>query len=262
MKTSNKILLALFGLAALSIVSFVFAAKANDIPMEDRIQQAADEGLVIGNNKVSNIQKTVQPFRYLSVGDHIRVELVQGTPGKVEVNGEENIIPLIELTEENDTLKLSLADKNFNSSKPLTVVVHVDESLELIREADYSFVSTVGAITLGDIIIQNHGHNGRMELNILANELSVSQVGGEGLLDIDGTAQSLKFEGMGSGQFDSRDLSITKAELKMNGAYNIHVFSSDSLSLDATGKGRIRYSGNPSQIDKKLVGSIRLEEIK
>lgn len=261
MKTSNKILLALFGLAALSVVSFVFAAKANDIPLEERVQQAAEEGMVIGNNKVGTIQETRQAFKYLSVGNHIRVELVQGTLGKVEVNGEENIIPLVQFNEENDTLKLSLKDENFNSNKPLTVVVEVDENLELIREADYSFVTNIGELNLGDITIQNHGYGGRMELNLQANQLNISQIG-DGSIDIDGTAQSLSFEGMGSGSFDSRDLSTSEVELTANGSFDIHIFSTEKLNLNATGSGRIRYSGNPSQVNKNLVGAIRLKEIK
>jgi hypothetical protein len=260
MKTSNKILLTLFGVVCAFILSMVLAAKSNDIPMEERIQKAAEDGTVMGNNKVANEQKTFSPFKYLVVTDHVNVELVQGQLGKVEINGEENLLPYIQIEESNDSLIIGRDEtKSYSSSKPMSVVIEVDSSLQLIREYQGARISNVGQLDLGNIRLENSGHDGSMELSFNSNQLSVSNVG-DFHWNLSGQAETLNIEGIGSGEFEGRNLSAKAVTVTTSGSFNISVNASEELVLNTTGNGSIRYTGSPAKVEKNMIGSFHVRE--
>jgi hypothetical protein len=213
----------------------------------------------VGSGKVITEKRTVGEFTSLDLSCSANVTLVQGESLAVSIEGEDNIIPLIETKV--STRKLSIDAKpnaSFRNTKPLTVNIVVP-SLVGVRvtgsgdvEMSKWMIDSLELITSG---------SGSIRIDSLDTPALTATLSGSGDIRIKGGGggtQKIKISG--SGDFNSASMESREVDATTSGSGNITVWVTKILSAHISGSGDIQYYGSP-EVDKKDTGSGSVEKL-
>lgn len=158
------------------------------------------------------------------------VEVNSQKPQKLELEADNNLLPLIETTVKDGTLSIS-HKKQIRQKTKIKAYINV-QNLKELKTSGSSFAN-----------IKNI-NNKEFELDISGS----SKIIASGLTD--------KFEVdiSGSGNIDAKNLKANKAEIDISGSGKAFVSAKDFLNVKIKGSGDVTYFGNP-QIEQKIAGS-------
>jgi uncharacterized lipoprotein YajG len=161
------------------------------------------------------------------------VDITFGEAESVVVEAEDNIVPLIETEVEGGRLVIGTkSNTSYSNKKPVTVHVTL-KSLEVVS------LSGSGSITVQ---------------NFLGDALKVD-LSGSGDINVSGTADSADLTLGGSGKINGEQFKADSVKVSVDGSGDARVYVSEQLEADVSGSGSIRYSGNPKQVSKNVIGS-------
>jgi hypothetical protein len=186
---------------------------------------------VSGSGKVATDKRDVKGFTSVDVSGVFQVEIVSGKDYSVEVQADDNILPLIETNVSGSTLQIDLKDKA--STRSDMVVRITAPNIERVETTGASKVTASG--------IKNDSFS--------INTTGASKVyltGETANLDIDVTGASL---------VDAEQLNAAIANIQASGASKINVNVSGELHSEASGASRIVYSGDPKTVDNHQSGA-------
>ena len=199
-----------------------------------------------GGDSVRGDGKASQESRGLS--DHFtRVEAsgIQGlqiecgqSQEKVQLEGESNILPLIETRVENGVLHIGpKSGESFSTNQPIQVTLFMDNlhNLELSGSVD--------------------GYVRGLHSDRLALELS-----GSSKVRLEGTARQLDLDMSGASSAAAMGLLVDDVRAEMSGASSAMVAPQRTLEVDGSGASSVAYQGNPS-VSKDLSGAASLNRI-
>jgi hypothetical protein len=151
-------------------------------------------------------------------------------PMSFEIEGDDNILPLIETEVRNGVLRVS-SHKSFNTSEPISLRITVP-SLTSVR--------STGA--------------GRFTITGLKNEDFEISSTGAAIVTAEGQSNTVKIRSTGAGKIDAQNLQARTAEVSVTGAASVEVYASDQLDVTVSGAGRVNYSGDP-KVNKRVSGA-------
>ncbi|MGE5071834.1 MAG: head GIN domain-containing protein [Anaerolineae bacterium] len=188
---------------------------------------------VIGSGHVAGEQRTVADFTAVELAGSADVNILLGEAQSVNVEADDNILPLIETKVTNG--KLFVGTK---SNVDYTTTNHVVVTV-VVKSLDHVTLSGSGKVTVGDM----HG-----------TDLSVS-LPGSGNINVEGSVDHLNISLAGSGMVQCNGLKAKDAIVTLAGSGTINVYASESLNATVQGSGAIHYDGNPANVTKNISGS-------
>lgn len=208
---------------------------------------------VRGNGKKNSETRDVGSFDGVELRGSMNVKLRKTESRSVEIEGEENIIPLIETFVDDGKLVIKYKD-DINVHTTEDVIVHVGAT-----ELDEIKVTGAGDIT-GDGKFENNDEikvkitgSGNIKLDLDAPSVDAG-ITGSGDIHLTGNTKNIECSTTGSGQIEATGLKAENAKVKTLGSGSISVFA--SLKIDATinGSGDISYKGGGA-VSSKINGS-------
>lgn len=189
-------------------------------------------GGVAGSGVRKTEKRVVSDFKKIEVGGGFEVEVVaQQKEQTLELEGDDNILPLIETEVRNGTLYVE-SKKSFNTKK----AIHLK-----ISAADVQAMGISGACKTS-------------VKNIKADRFELD-VSGASNVTVQGEAASLKIDSSGASEIDTEKLTARSVNVSTSGAGTTRVFASEEISADASGASKIIYSGDPKVVNKKDSGA-------
>lgn len=187
----------------------------------------------------SGVRKTekriVADFKGIDVGGAYEVEIVaQKQEQGIELEGDDNILPLVKTEVKNGTLHV-WSDEPFNVKNAVRLK---------IAAADVQAMNISGACKVN---VQNIKTD-RFELN----------VSGASDVTMQGETTSLKIDSNGASKVDSEKLTARAANVTTNGAGTTRVYVSEEMTAKASGASKIIYSGDPKVVNKKDSGASKI----
>lgn len=184
----------------------------------------------------SGVRKTekriVADFKGIDVGGAYEVEIVaQKQEQGIELEGDDNILPLVKTEVKNGTLHV-WSDEPFNVKNAVRLK---------IAAADVQAMNISGACKVN---VQNIKTD-RFELN----------VSGASDVTMQGETTSLRIDSNGASKVDSEKLTARAANVTTNGAGTTRVYVSEEMTAKASGASKIIYSGDPKVVNKKDSGA-------
>jgi hypothetical protein len=186
---------------------------------------------VSGSGNVRTERRDATGFNNVEVSGIFQVEIVAGKEYSVEVQADDNIVPLIRTDVEGDTLEIRLDQK---------VSTH-NEMIVRITAPNIEKVQTSGASKLSASGISN-------------DEFSLD-TSGASKIALAGTTQHLNIDVSGASNIDAEALNAIRADIDASGASKIAVSVSGELHSSASGASRIVYTGDPKTIDNHQSGA-------
>ena len=193
----------------------------------------------------------VSDFTGIKIKCSMDVFITQGDEIKVTVEGQQNIIDLIETDVQDDTwdIEFDQCVRNHDDLKlfitmPNIYYLSIDGSGNITGENIFS----VGGISL------RISGSGEMDLALEATDKVDTRISGSGEMRLEGTADEFDVEISGSGDMEAFDLTAQDVEVDISGSGDVEVYADEYLDVKITGSGDVHYKGSPL-IEVDVTGS-------
>ncbi len=204
--------------------------------------QHDDGDRIQGSGKIITKDVPVQAFESLNASGVFALELSQGSSESVKIEGDDNLVDLIEVKNEGSTLKISMKKgQNFNSKKSIRVYV----SFRNLKSMDLSMVGNTHSsqsLSFTDLKIKNQ-NVGSLDLNISTRTLDVEN-NSVGSIKLTGKAESAKIENNGVGSIQAGDFLVQKMDIENSGVGSATVNASVELKVKDTFLGKVTNKGS------------------
>ncbi len=189
-----------------------------------------------GSGNVATEKREISDFTAVSIGGVFKVEIEAQREFGVEVEADDNLLPLIETEVVGDTLKLSTKRK-LSTKNPIIVRV----SAPNIEKLENSGVS-------------------RVTVSNLSNNSFKLDSSGASKMSVSGKTNFFEIDLSGMSRVEAASFQAEKVSVDASGASSAKVSVSRELSADLSGASRLRYKGTPDQIEKSISGASSLKQ--
>ena len=203
------------------------------------------------NSEIRNVSKNFDGVESAGAFDVVINNAPQD--GKIELEGESNILENIEVEVQGTTLVIkNKKGINLNFRKPVRVTLNA-QNLNSIGLSGSGNITARGIQKTNDFSVALSG-SGDIETGISAQNTTAA-ISGSGNIKLSGTSNKLKIGISGSGDVNAFGLKTTDTEIGVSGSGDVEITCTGSLSGAVAGSGDIFYKGNPSKINVKSAGS-------
>ncbi len=178
------------------------------------------DGVAGSGNRLKE-KRTVANFTSISTEGAYEIEFVAQEPLSLEIEGDDNILPLITTEVTSNVLHIK-SKESFSTRKPVAL---------RISAPGLEGVSASGA--------------GRIEITGLKNEKFGMNVNGAPTVRVSGETKTLDLEANGAANIDTHKLRADRVTVEANGASKVEVQAALELDLNVNGPSRVTYHGNP-----------------
>jgi hypothetical protein len=188
-------------------------------------------GGVRGSGTSKTDVRDVPAFGKLELSGALRAEITVGGAQRVELVGDDNIVPLIETAVDGGTLRVG-AKQSISPKLELVVRVTVPA---------LSAVTTSGAV--------------RTDVRGVAGDRFELVTSGAANVTAAGTTKDLRIESSGAGEVDAVALKAEHVGVVVSGAGDVDVHAVKSIDARIAGAGTVRYAGDPPDVRKAVSGA-------
>lgn len=186
---------------------------------------------LVGSGVVKTEKRDVGAFNSVDVSGAYEVEIAcQKQPG-LEVEGDDNVLPLVQTYVKNGTLYIS-NERSFNVKRPVKVRI-ATANLEGLSTSGASQVTLIG----------------------VKNDQLVIETSGASKINATGETKTLDIESSGASKVDVRELHAARVKVSLSGAGYANVYASEEVNADVSGAASVTYYGEPKIVNKSVSGA-------
>ena len=211
-----------------------------------------------GNGKVVTRDVPVASFSSLQAGGVFQLKLSQGDKESVKLEGEENLLELIEVKNEGSKLIINtdkLKNKNVNIKSKRSMVVHV--TYKKMNQMELNMIGNVHSatpLTFDNLDLKNSGI-GNMEFMLRANAINLTNKG-VGNVTLSGTAQKATISNTGVGSLQAGNFAVQTMDLKNSGIGSVEINAVKIIKVSSSGMGSVTNKGAAPLPKKKSTAVI------
>jgi len=204
-----------------------------------------------GKGPVQHQELKVATFSKIKVDGAIDVTVEKGDTQRVTVEGESNLIPLVNTDVNGDSWRIGTS-KCYSTTQGLMVHI-VTPNLASIDVEGSGSVKSGDVFGMGPVHFSCKGSGDITIDGIDAQELKLD-IEGSGAITVKGTCSKLEGSLEGSGDLHGKDLTANEAKLDVSGSGSATITAITKLDAKVQGSGEIRYAGKP-EVNSKVEGS-------
>jgi hypothetical protein len=191
---------------------------------------------VRGSGNLQKEKRQTGPFNSISTEGAFNIEVVCQKPQSLEIEGDDNILPLISTEVSNNVLHVR-GLRGYSVSQPIKLKIFAP---------DLVAVSSSGA--------------GTFEVSGLKNEKFEIDANGAPKIRASGETKALSIGANGAGKIDTHKLRAANVQVDSKGVPSVQVYASEQLNVTISGPSRVVYEGNavvnqtihgPGKVEKK-----------
>ncbi|OON70554.1 head GIN domain-containing protein [Hymenobacter sp. CRA2] len=196
--------------------------------------------------------RTVSNFSRVELKIDAEVILTQGSRQEVRVEGQRNILDVLETELNGDELQIEYGHARVVGHDPVKVYITVP-SLSEVEVSGSGALRSASPWTAGSFRVQVSG-SGEAEMNLAQVDGLRTSVSGSGEVKLRGNAATNNINISGSGKVSAYDLSTQDTYASISGSGKAYVRAARTLSAEISGSGTIYYRGNPT-VSSRISGS-------
>lgn len=247
------------------LASVVFAVLSLAVPIGATaatidIQTGMSGNRVSGSGNVVEDKRAIGAFSKLRLDSAITVNARPGAASGVSVKADDNIAPLILTTVEGDTLVVKVKpNTSIRTDSPLVVTVDFTK----LTQADLRGSGDLNVSALkGEQFELSLAGSGDVRLDNAELSRVSARIAGSGDIWVKGKCEDASYNLAGSGDVHAADLNAKRVNVDIAGSGDVRVHATESLAVQIAGSGDVAYSGNPTKVSSRVVGSGDLRSVK
>lgn len=213
-----------------------------------------DTLLSIKGNEILNEEiRKISGYESIILKGSFDVILTDNPQKEIRIQGEENIIPLVQTKLNGKTLELYFDSKKSIQYKKLVVYVPAQgvNNLELMGSGDIKNEGVLKSQTFDINLIGS----GDIDLNNLTTEKTVVSLKGSGDVFLQGNSEILTANLEGSGDISAYEFIANEVNAVVKGSGDVEVYTKKSFVGQVDGSGDIKVKGKPANVSKSTKGS-------
>ena len=210
---------------------------------------------VTGTGRAATEIRPVADFNAVAVGGALRLEVRQGTAPRLQVQGDDNLLPLLETRVERGRLEIRpKRGVDLRPKQPIVVTLDV-VTLKSLSAAGANRVSVSGLKTPA-LALDLSGSSEATLRGLVADTLNVD-LAGSGDVEAEGSATRFEVAIAGSGDVRATALKSQEVKVSIAGSGDARVAAARKLDASIAGSGSVGYVGEPA-VRQSIVGSGRV----
>jgi hypothetical protein len=194
---------------------------------------------IAGSGKLQKQKREVSSFNSISTEGAFDIEIVCQKPQSLEIEGDDNVLPLVTTEVSNNVLHIKNL-RGYSVSDPITL---------RISAPDLEGISASGA--------------GTIEISGLKNEKFEIKANGAPTIRASGETRGLNIDTNGAGKIDTHKLRAAQVVVDAKGVASVEVYAAEQLDVTVSGPSHVIYVGNaivhktvngPGSVEKKESG--------
>ncbi|MBC8030650.1 MAG: DUF2807 domain-containing protein [Pyrinomonadaceae bacterium] len=176
---------------------------------------------VAGSGNRQKEKRSVANFTSISTEGAYEIEFKAQSPLSLEIEGDDNILPLITTEVSNNVLHIR-SKRSISPRKPISLK---------ISAPNLEGLSANGV--------------GRIEITGLKNDKFGLDVNGAPTIRVSGETKALGIDANGAANIDTHRLRADRARVESNGVSKVEVYAENELDVTVSGPSRVTYHGDP-----------------
>lgn len=206
-----------------------------------------------GNGTITTTTRSVANYDKIGVGGSFYVTLVKGKEGNITIKADENLLEYIETEVENGSLKINTKKGyQIQTNKKIEITIPFEE-IEAVSLAGSGNINSDATINTNTLKLSLAG-SGDLTLKVETESVNTN-IAGSGNMNLKGETTNLTCSIAGSGNVNAYDLKSDISTIKIAGSGNANLNAENEIHGSSVGSGNIYYSGNPTIVKVKSVGS-------
>ena len=194
---------------------------------------------IAGSGKLQKQKRDVGSFNSISTEGAFDLEIVCQKPQSLEIEGDDNVLPLVSTEVSNNVLHIKSL-RGYSVSKPVKLSISVP---------DLEGISASGA--------------GKIEVSGIRNEKFVIDASGAPAIKAAGETKVLNVDTSGAGKIDTHKLRAARVVVESKGVSKVEVYAAEQLDVTVSGPSNVIYEGDavvnktvngPGSVEKKESG--------
>ena len=219
-------------------------------------RKQAGRPAVPGSGNVISQIKPLERFARVNIGNAFHVEIKESTQFSVSLSADDNVINLVEVEKEGDTLRIGLEAGDY-SDVTLRARITMPELLGVMLTGA-SRATLEGFASANNLSISLSGAS-VLEGYVEAREADL-RINGASKLTLAGSADNLLVRASGASVLELRHFSIDRASVVLNGASQASVNVRGSIeNAELSGASVLIYDGDPGLGDIQTSGASKIE---
>ena len=209
------------------------------------------EGVRPSGNTISE-DRSVSDFSSISLSGTGDLLIEQGASESLTIETDDNLMQYITSDVRNGRLELGLKDgvRLLGLNK---IVYHLK-----VKDLTTIDISGLGKVVMDgvktDTLNLKASGSGQFEMKNIQTKSLSADASGFGIYNLTGTADTIVVSLSGSGSFDGENLQSKSATVNINGAGSATVWTEDTLNVEISGGGLVRYFGSP-EVTQSISGA-------
>lgn len=190
---------------------------------------------VRGSGKRELQKREIAPFTSISTEGAFNIEIVCQKTQSLEVEGDDNILPLVTTEVKGNVLKLSNS-KSYSVNEPVTFRIAVPNLESILAN---------GA--------------GKIKITGVNNDKLMISSNGAPAISVAGTTKMVGIDSNGAAKIDTHNLRSAHAVVDTRGASKVDLGLCDKLDVNVSGVSHVTYRGDPV-LNKTIHGPGKVEK--
>ncbi len=209
---------------------------------------------VRGNGNIITTERTVSSFSDVELYGNIDVYIMQGDLQPVRLEGDDNLLPYIEINQEKDQLIIRNR-KGFDLSPSKDLKAYVTAPVfKNISVSGASDITGENKISNNDYLRLQVSGAGDINMEVDVPEVK-AEISGSGSVNLKGQTKDFDLDLSGAGNAHCYDLISENTEVDISGAGDAEVYASVGLNAEVSGAGTVRYKGKVQNIKQHVSGA-------
>ncbi len=176
---------------------------------------------IAGSGKLQKERRDVGSFNSISTAGAFNLEIVCQKPQSLEIEGDDNLLPLVSTEVSNNVLHIRNL-RSYSVSEPITIKISLP---------DLAGISASGA--------------GTIEVSGLKNEKFEIDASGAPAIKASGETKALSIDASGAGKIDTHKLRAARVVVDSKGVSKVEVYAAEQLDVTVSGPSHVIYQGDP-----------------
>ncbi|MDX5339731.1 MAG: DUF2807 domain-containing protein [Cyclobacteriaceae bacterium] len=205
------------------------------------------------DNRFENVEE-ISGVSRLKISGVINLTLIQSDQESISIEGSQELSENFKISQQGDLLELELKESKpnfFTNEKNLNVTLSIADLKEFEFEG-VGNIKTQSEFNVEKVLIKGEGV-GNINLEFNASEID-ADLDLMGNMTLKGRSDRFNLENEGIGNIDASGLTAQKVDLKSSGIGRVSVHCEGELSLEVSGIGEVKYTGNPTVIKEDISG--------
>jgi hypothetical protein len=199
---------------------------------------------VQGNGIITTETRNANKANRIKMAGNFDVEITQGPVVKVQIEGDENLLPYFIVEDRGGYLVIKGRDYfSYNSTDGIKVFITTPNLEEVILAGAGNIIGK-SKFNGSDKLVLKIAGSGDIKMDVNTPKVT-SEIAGSGSVTLTGETKDQTIKIAGVGDYHAADLKSENAKVHIAGSGDVKVFASSQLDVNIAGAGSVYYKGSP-----------------